>query len=156
MIGLPSGRLGVAAGTPRKAARPRQALHFAPRQGWMNDPHGLIQWNGRVHLFYQHNPSGPVWGNIVRSRLGYAAIRIFGARGCAAQVAQAYGEHPETAVVRMRWARAAHPAGYRAGCGAAASDTGGRPGGPARRAVHPADWGVAGGIAAAADAAGDG
>ena len=25
-----------------------------------------------------------------------AAIRIFGARGCAAQVAQAYGEHPET------------------------------------------------------------
>jgi hypothetical protein len=35
-----------------------------------------------------------------------AATRIFGARGCAARVAQAYGEHPETAVVRMRWARA--------------------------------------------------
>jgi len=35
------------------------------------------------------------------------AIRAFGARGCAAQVAQAYGEHPETAVLRMRWARAA-------------------------------------------------
>ena len=35
-----------------------------------------------------------------------AAIRIFGARGCAARVAQAYGEHPETAVARMRWARA--------------------------------------------------
>jgi len=33
-----------------------------------------------------------------------AAIRAFGARGCAAQVAQAYGEHPETAVLRMRWA----------------------------------------------------
>jgi hypothetical protein len=32
-----------------------------------------------------------------------AAIRAFGARGCAAQVAQAYGEHPETAVLRMRW-----------------------------------------------------
>jgi len=36
-----------------------------------------------------------------------AAVRAFGARGCAARVAQAYGEHPETAVLRMRWARAA-------------------------------------------------
>jgi hypothetical protein len=36
-----------------------------------------------------------------------AAIRTFGARGCVAQVTQAYGEHPETAVVRMRRARAA-------------------------------------------------
>jgi hypothetical protein len=35
-----------------------------------------------------------------------AAVRAFGARGCAARVAQAYGEHPETAVTRMRWARA--------------------------------------------------
>jgi hypothetical protein len=34
------------------------------------------------------------------------AIREFGARGCAARVAQAYGEHPETSVPRMRWARA--------------------------------------------------
>jgi len=34
------------------------------------------------------------------------AIRAAGARGCAAQVAQAYGEHPETAMPRMRWARA--------------------------------------------------
>jgi len=36
-----------------------------------------------------------------------AAIGAFGTRGCAARVAQAYGEHPETAVPRMRWARAA-------------------------------------------------
>jgi hypothetical protein len=35
-----------------------------------------------------------------------AALAAFGIRGCAAQVAQAYGEHPETAVPRMRWARA--------------------------------------------------
>ncbi len=34
------------------------------------------------------------------------AIRAFGARGCAARVPQEYGEHPETAVARMRWARA--------------------------------------------------
>jgi hypothetical protein len=36
-----------------------------------------------------------------------AAVRAFGTRGCAARVAQAYGEHPETAVLRMRWARTA-------------------------------------------------
>ena len=34
------------------------------------------------------------------------AVREFGGRGCAARVAQEYGEHPETAVARMRWARA--------------------------------------------------
>ena len=41
-----------------------------------------------------------------------AAVRAFGTRGCAGQVAQAYSEHPETAVVRMRWARAAATAAY--------------------------------------------
>ena len=35
-----------------------------------------------------------------------AAVRAFGTRGCAARVAQAYGDHPETAAMRMRWARA--------------------------------------------------
>jgi hypothetical protein len=34
------------------------------------------------------------------------AVNAFGTRGCAARVAQAYGEHPEIAVERMRWARA--------------------------------------------------
>jgi len=32
------------------------------------------------------------------------AIAAYGVRGCAARVAQAYGEHPETALIRMRWA----------------------------------------------------
>jgi beta-fructofuranosidase len=45
-------------------SRPRPALHFAPAQGWMNDPNGLIQHDGRLHLFYQHNPSGPVPENL--------------------------------------------------------------------------------------------
>ena len=35
-----------------------------------------------------------------------ASVRAFGTRGCAARVAQAYGDDPETAVIRMRWARA--------------------------------------------------
>ena len=35
-----------------------------------------------------------------------AALAAFGIQGCAARVAQAYGDHPETAAPRMRWARA--------------------------------------------------
>lgn len=34
-----------------------------------------------------------------------AAIREFGGRGCAARVAQEFGDHPEIAAPRMRWAR---------------------------------------------------
>ena len=35
------------------------------------------------------------------------AVRAFGAWGCAERVAQEFGDHPETAAARMRWARAA-------------------------------------------------
>jgi hypothetical protein len=34
-----------------------------------------------------------------------AIAAAYGGSGCAARVAQAFGEHPETAVTRMRWAR---------------------------------------------------
>src|SRR5437016_1677580 len=34
-----------------------------------------------------------------------ATVRAYGDRGCAEQVAQEFGDHPETAVARMRWAR---------------------------------------------------
>jgi hypothetical protein len=40
------------------------------------------------------------------------AIRAFGYSGCAARVAQEYGDHPETAVIRMRWARAISSAAF--------------------------------------------
>ena len=35
------------------------------------------------------------------------ATSTLGRMGCAARVAQEYGEHPETAAARMRWARTA-------------------------------------------------
>jgi hypothetical protein len=35
-----------------------------------------------------------------------AVIRALGHPGCAGRVAQEFGDHPETAVIRMRWARA--------------------------------------------------
>jgi hypothetical protein len=35
-----------------------------------------------------------------------AAIGAVGYSGCAERVAQEFGDHPETAVIRMRWARA--------------------------------------------------
>jgi hypothetical protein len=34
------------------------------------------------------------------------ALDAYGAAGCAGRVAQEFGDHPETAAVRMRWARA--------------------------------------------------
>ena len=40
------------------------------------------------------------------------ALDACGPHGCAAQVAQAYGEHPETAASRMRWARIAAADAY--------------------------------------------
>ena len=33
-----------------------------------------------------------------------AAMRAYGGQGCAERVAQEFGDHPETAVARMRWA----------------------------------------------------
>ena len=56
-----------------------------------------------------------------------AAVAAFGIRGCAGRVAQAYGEHPETAVLRMRWARTVVTAGFSGGRRAPAGARGSQP-----------------------------
>ncbi|KAK3226892.1 hypothetical protein Dsin_006754 [Dipteronia sinensis] len=40
----------------------RTGYHFQPPKHWINGP---MYYNGIYHLFYQYNPEGAVWGNIV-------------------------------------------------------------------------------------------
>lgn len=42
----------------------RPIYHALPPRAWTNEPHGLIHWGGKYHLFYQKNPNGPYWGHI--------------------------------------------------------------------------------------------
>jgi fructan beta-fructosidase len=40
----------------------RPQIHFTPRAHWMNDPNGLVYYNGVYHLFFQYYPGGSNWG----------------------------------------------------------------------------------------------
>ncbi len=40
----------------------RPQFHYTPRINWMNDPNGLVYYEGKYHLFHQYNPFGNRWG----------------------------------------------------------------------------------------------
>ncbi|MEM8528360.1 MAG: glycoside hydrolase family 32 protein [Bacteroidota bacterium] len=40
----------------------RPQLHFSPETMWMNDPNGMVYYEGEYHLFYQYHPESTVWG----------------------------------------------------------------------------------------------
>ena len=42
----------------------RPSYHFAPARNWMNDPNGMVYFEGEYHLFYQYNPHGDRWGHM--------------------------------------------------------------------------------------------
>lgn len=51
------------AGTqPQFQEKHRPQIHFSPARHWMNDPNGMVYYEGEYHLFYQHYPEASVWG----------------------------------------------------------------------------------------------
>lgn len=44
----------------KEAYRPQ--YHYSPPSQWLNDPNGMVFYEGEYHLFYQYHPESNVWG----------------------------------------------------------------------------------------------
>src|SRR5690349_17975544 len=78
----------------------------------MNTP-GVLAVARAEALFVSDLTAGELLSPEVAAAAIRRAVRIHrGVRGCAAEVAASYGDHPEIAVRRMRWALAAVDALY--------------------------------------------
>ena len=40
----------------------RPQIHFSPKEKWVNDPNGMVYYEGVYHLFFQYYPNGTTWG----------------------------------------------------------------------------------------------
>lgn len=40
----------------------RPQFHYSPKENWLNDPNGMVYYEGEYHLFYQYYPYGKEWG----------------------------------------------------------------------------------------------
>ncbi|ODN04868.1 Levanase [Orchesella cincta] len=40
----------------------RLRYHFSPAEHWINDPNGMVYYDGVYHLFFQYHPYSTVWG----------------------------------------------------------------------------------------------
>jgi len=65
--------------------------------------HGSPVWADALFVSALQRGDQPSAGQIRQATA--VAVRTFGPRGCAERVAQEFGDHPETAAARMRWAR---------------------------------------------------
>ncbi len=63
-LAKPMKPLDVPAPEPVYHEKYRPQFHFSSKTNWLNDPNGLVYYDGLYHLFFQHNPSGIQWGNM--------------------------------------------------------------------------------------------
>ena len=52
----------------------KPVFHITGEKGWINDPNGVVKFQGKYHVFYQHHPYscewGPMhWGHVVSDDL---------------------------------------------------------------------------------------
>lgn len=81
--------------------------HYRPTHGWINDPNGLVYFNGYYHIFYQHSPDFETpwhqpmhWGHAVTKDLlswqelpiALAPDREYDSNGCWSGTATVCGD----------------------------------------------------------------